>query len=406
MKKILTIILLIALLSTNLFAATYYTEEPWSVAFEKTSPKVTAMGGSGIALKNVSDAIYLNPASLAQRGGYLSLASASVSIFQVANIYNSSLVQNLINNGKLNNDTLISDSLALVLPTYGSSGAGQIAVIDGGVGLKLGSFALAADAQVSLPTYNKDSNATTLNVYPKVDAVVSTGFATRFLRDSIISLDVGLTARLNVRGYYNEISVDSLLNNVDIKNFKFDTALLGPVSLGFAIPVDVGANLNLPLGITVSAVVRNLNGNFYYMDYADTDSLIKDYSKALEGKTIVKSPWTIDLGAAFNPNLGVIGKVFQPSVSLDLVDTLPLLQEKNFKTDMIFKYLNVGAEVKLLDLISLRAGVKTGCYSVGAGLNLFHLINIDASYYYSDYGINLGENPIDAFTIGFNLGWK
>jgi predicted proteasome-type protease len=71
--------------------------------------------------------------------------------------------------------------------------------------------------------------------------------------------------------------------------------------------------------------------------------------------------------------------------------------------DAYWNYLKAGAEVKLLSMIDVRAGLNRGALSVGLGLDLL-VFHIDASYYWREKGVEIGDKTVDALTVRFNLG--
>ena len=70
--------------------------------------------------------------------------------------------------------------------------------------------------------------------------------------------------------------------------------------------------------------------------------------------------------------------------------------------DAYLNHIRFGAEAKLFSMVDVRAGINQGYLSLGVGLDLF-VIHIDASYYWREYGAEIGDKPIDALTVRFNL---
>ena len=110
-------------------------------------------------------------------------------------------------------------------------------------------------------------------------------------------------------------------------------------------------------------------------------------------------PWTLDVGIGWTPDLGSLSALLRPSLAIDLVDFLGYLEN----TDDLWTRINAGAEVRVLNMVDVRAGLNKGYKSVGVGLDLL-LVHIDASYYWREYGLAIGDKPIDALTVRVNIG--
>lgn len=90
----------------------------------------------------------------------------------------------------------------------------------------------------------------------------------------------------------------------------------------------------------------------------------------------------VNLGLEFHPDLGVVRYLFDPSVSIDLLDVtagVRVVQEGGELTpDVLLSMLNFGAQADLLRVFSVRAGYYGGYLSAGVGLKVF-LIDINAA---------------------------
>ena len=67
-------------------------------------------------------------------------------------------------------------------------------------------------------------------------------------------------------------------------------------------------------------------------------------------------------------------------------------------------HLNIGAEIRLLSFLDLRAGMSQGYFSLGAGLDLW-AIKVDMAYYWKEFGETAGDYGLDGFTVRFNIGF-
>ena len=58
----------------------------------------------------------------------------------------------------------------------------------------------------------------------------------------------------------------------------------------------------------------------------------------------------------------------------------------------------------MFDILTVKAGVNRGFMSVGAGI-WTPVLSIDASYGWQEFGEELGDKPVDSFTIKVTLGY-
>jgi hypothetical protein len=243
------------------------------------------------------------------------------------------------------------------------------------------------------------------------------GFRLNFIPD-ILSVDLGASARFTYKAYSKRIGATELINlmNDDDPAAKFMAE--SPIAAGWAVPIDVGVNVNLPVGLRVSMVARDLNAKYTMQNYSESGLWLNEmaefigmsgpYNDASTGDNAITEfsytvPWKLDLGFGWTPDLGGFGKFLRPSLALDLVDTVAMFEEGADDPNAYWNYFKAGAELKLVSMIDLRAGFNRGYYSIGVGLDLF-VLRVDASYYWREYGPEIGDKPIDALTVRVNLG--
>lgn len=404
-KKLIAVTLLIAASVSLVFAANSFTPDSDSAyklvanPYRKTSARMLSMGGAGIALRSNQDALYVNPASLGEKGLVWNVPNVAITLYNA---------RDLIATGIIDNVSTVKDDIGkyaeTVLGIFGKSGYNNIMTMDAGVGAKLGRFAIATDAQVNMLTYTPATSAIDVSVIPEVDVVMSAGLGLRFLRDSAINFDVGVAARLNVKAYYDKLDANYVLSNINnMDQIVKQLTENKPLMFAYSIPVDLGANLNLPAGFTFSVVARNINGNFKAQvmnSLTDAKDNLKDI---MGGKITIKSPMTVDFGFGWKPKYG-LSWLANPNLAIDLVDVVGLCQD--FSGTNILAHMRAGLEVELFKLLELRAGLNGGYVSIGAGVNLMNLIHLEASYYRLEFGEKLLDKPVDALTVRMNLFWE
>ena len=404
LKKIITLTLIMVIALSTVFASNLTPDIDVSYnmvdrPYRKTSARMLSMGGAGIAVRSNQDALYVNPASLGEKGLVWNVPNIAFTIYNTRELVASGIIDNYNN--------IASDPgnyAETILSIFGKAGNNKIATVDAGVGAKWGRLAFGVDTQVNLNTYTPSTSAIDVAVIPQVDVVLSTGLGLRFMRDSKINFDIGVAARLNARGYYEKLDANYVLSNLNSMD-KIFTQLQEKQALVFlySMPVDVGFNLNLPAGVTFSTVARNINGSF-----KGDETTIKNISG--EAATLVKSdkiklesPMSVDVGFGWKPYWG-LSWLANPNIAVDVVDVISLT--KGFSTTNLLAHMRAGIEVEILKLLELRAGINQGYVSIGAGFNLMNIIHLEASYYRLEFGEKLLDKPVDALTIRMNLFWE
>ncbi len=409
MKKLLTILLLTIMVLSSVIAVDAIdpkTQDAYRSLlspYKKTSARIEAMGGAGLVGFSNQDALYINPASLGNKGVVLNTPNLAITLYNFQEIYKAGIADEIFKNlNKVNDPDFLSGVAAELLNTnIFVKNRNALLGVDGGIGFKFGRFALAFDVQSKILTYNTDRQTLSTVFIPTIDAVASTGLGLRFFRDSAVNFDVGVAARFNVRAFSQAINADKFIGADDPAAEIKAT----PMYVGFAIPIDVGVNLNLPLGFSFGTVLRNINGKFSVAANANYEDMMNAGTKLFSQKDFTfETPMQLDFGFAWNPYFGKVSTFINPSVVVDFVDLIPVFQ--NFSGESILRSIRAGVEVELLRTVELRAGINQGYYTIGAGFNLFNVLHLEASYYRQEFGKNLGDLPVDALTIRFNTFWE
>ena len=430
-KKILVTVFIVFAACSSVFAADDIVFEgidhamysnALSAPYTKTSARIMAMGGAGLAVFNNQDSLYINPASLGARGLVFNMPNVAVTLYNVKGIYDTGIVTSAIEDPsiftdpeKLSSTLLGSDGKPGILSALSGYGRNKLATVDAGVGFKLGRFALAVDTQVNLNTYTDTGNSIAdIQIIPQVDAALTAGIGLRFFRDSAINFDIGVSAALQIRAFMESISAQDALDMIPAEGSESDPmAILNakPVAIGWAVPLTVGANVNFPFGFTLAAVASNIqlvNGGYNYMITniegltGDPMSIVSDVFES--DAFTAKSDMNLSLGFGWSPDLGGWEWLADPTVAFDVVDVIGLFDD--ISLDSFLTRVKVGAELQLFKFLELRGGLNSGYASVGLGINLFNLIHLEASYYWNEFGENLGDRDVDALTIRLNILWE
>lgn len=427
-KKILVALMIFSVMTASLFAVTptpvgpgvndpdnYYSAV--GSAFSPVSSRAMGMGSAGIAVAGRSDSFFMNPAALASRRFQLSLPSVGVTVYNPQKILASGLIDDLQAAGSDQNKYM--DAAQKYLGIISGKGFNEVLTTDLALSLTAGGFGLGVQAQEKIHSYSKEGKTASTQLLAEVNAAATVGFGFRIniVKDKF-SIDLGVAARFNYRAYNTAVGADDVLQKFlgsSNSSSAMDTFLKEtPLMAGWAVPIDAGININMPIGFTVSVVARNMNGTFHMNAYPGisnwTNELFKkpltSDGKVGEGDKVafeIKTPWSLDLGLGWAPTFGKVGNFIKPTLAVDLVDIVGLAKGK-FNTEKLLTHLNMGAELRLLSFLDVRAGLNQGYISVGAGVDLW-VLRVEAAYYRQEFGVQLGDKPIDALTVRVNIGY-
>lgn len=419
-RKVSCVLMLVAVIAAPLFAtestdpvgpgvgSSSVAYDSLGVVFSPISVRSMGMGGAGIAVAGTSDSFFLNPAALANRKFQLSLPSIGVTVYNPQQI----LEQGIIEDIKADKE---EDAAQKFLGILSRKGFNEALTSDVAFSLSAGGFGLGIQAQEKLHSYSPDGKTTSTKLIAEANAVATLGYGLRIhiIEDSL-SIDLGVAARFNYRAYNQAVTADDFIGLVAGTEDTDDLLNETPLMAGWAVPIDAGVNVNLPLGFTISTVVRNLNGKYHMTAYPG----ISNWAKEVLGVKLTSDgsqgagtnsefeftiPWSLDAGFGWAPSFGSFDKILRPTVAVDVVDLVDLFGEE-VTTERLLTHLKAGAEVKLFSMLDVRAGLNQGYITIGAGVDLF-VIRLEAAYYRQEFGVQLGDKPVDALTIRANIGF-
>ncbi len=414
-KKLLISLLILILAGSLLYAYDFPEFFNGGRSFRPVSARLEAMGGSGLTAAKGEDALFANPANLASRRFALYLPSVSVTLYNPKAIIDSGFVEEL---EKSFDDESALPSLMTKLFGTINKGRGELLTTDIATSFHLLGFGLGLQVQEQLHTTSSKGNIATAKLIAEINAAATVGFGYRIKVMKSLSVDVGVSSRFTYKGFSDAFGASyfvSLLSDEDedpLQKFMEDR----PIAFGWAVPIDVGVNVNLPLGFKVAMVARDLNATYYMKNYEHSGQWANEMGASIgldepyEGVAGAVTefeytvPWSLDLGLGWSPSLGGLGKIIRPTLSVDFININGIVEELEEDQNAFLRHMNVGAEVSLFSMVDLRAGLNTGYMSVGVGLNLF-AVKLDAAYYWREFGKEIGDKPMDAFTIRVNIGW-
>lgn len=422
MKKVLLSFLVLAMCFSFAFAAdkqTVFTYDDIDFTFQPTFTRYNAMGQSGLAAAGRMDSFYTNPAALAEGRFGLSLPTVAVTMYNIQKLVSDPEAMTIVNSmvDGTADDNAAVDLADRMIKNLGS-GYNTLATIDAGAGAAFGAFGLGANVQVKLHTLAKgSSNVANVKVIPEVNLAQTVALGLNIIKTDALKLQIGAAGHFVYKAYLqgqDAATVSSLLSGDDETDVQKELLWNTPTMGGYAVPVDLGVTLSLANdAVRLSATVNNLNGTYHMSSYdsfanmtnsvAGTEVFTPEegYEAKESTEFEIETPWTLNFGFAFAPKI-----IFKPVITADLVDMLGMVKSfgsDSFRAEDLLLHLNAGAEISVL-CFNLRAGINRGYMSVGAGVGLLGM-RVDATYGWQEFGAELGDKPVDSFTIRFNLGY-
>ena len=389
-----------------------------------TSSHRLAMGGAGLGLGGFYDSYLYNPANITKDGFKLEIPSLTITLNNVNSLINPVLdVDNIFETiERLDYDPNAELDLANLFISSIPVGASQVITLDTNVGFKTRMIGLDLAVQEKVHSYKNDINDNTISLISETNiaATMAIGFNLTLIKN-VLSIDLGASGAFKFRAYsasMDNINSANLLDEEAIGDYLMESI---PFASGYATPITLGANINLPSGISISGVYRNFNGNYYMTGYPNLKTLINndetivafvgenslgDDSSASDFESFVtKSPWSVDLGLSYEPKLLNEGLV-KAQFSLDCIDCYDLLfnpssenQADSLINQDFIDSLCFGAQFRFLNMIDFRAGINNNYMCIGTGID-FLMLHMDASYLW-----NNDTTPIsnDAFSLRFSI---
>ncbi|MBU8914242.1 MAG: hypothetical protein KOO61_09480 [Spirochaetales bacterium] len=205
------------------------------------------------------------------------------------------------------------------------------------------------------------------------------------------NLHLGLAIRPTIFGYSEISAAPILAGYLSGGSLDLTSVFANAVYFGSGLGVDVGALYELgpfSFGIAVKDLLgtqiayRRTTFDEYYQAIIAASLPLGNELTAAEEDAAWTIPMKVNVGAEFHPDLGVVSFLFDPSVSVDLLDLSLAIRTfqsgQQMTTDQILSMLNFGGEMNLLRFLSIRGGYYGGYLSAGVGLDIF-LVDIHAA---------------------------
>ena len=354
MKKILLVVLFMILTSALCSGAEY--------PYIYKGMRPMGMGGAFVAVSNDANALFYNPAGLAD------IKTIRASIFPLEMEVGENAYDIYRDAADVDFDDEIETAeflrenigerahLALNLfPSYSMPGF---------------AFGLIGTARMDLEVYDRQ--------YPKVitnvinDTGVGAGYAHGFLDDTLL---VGASAK-----YINRQSLTEEYTVLDITSEDFDDLIDDNLVDGNGVLVDVGVickldDMGMP-GAKIGISANNLVGG----DLGDAQD-VDDH---------------VDVGFAVDHEFWIT----KTTLALDYVDVFSQLGDD----DDIAKRIRLGAEIKFPKVLSLRVGLYQGYFTSGLTLDAKYA-RLDILTYAEEIGAYAGQRTDRRYSLRFILGF-
>jgi hypothetical protein len=175
---------------------------------------------------------------------------------------------------------------------------------------------------------------------------------------------------------------------------------------GAGIALDLGAIAELGW-FTVGLSVRDLGGTQFKYDtnsFGTVSSTLGSQLRFPAGSTVTADQYVIPMDIAFgigmHPTMGSFNRFVDPTIDVDLHDLVGVFGG----TRPVWTALHAGAELKLISLFALRAGLNQGYFTMGAGLKLFFL-DLNFAIYTQELGAHIGDRPSSGASLNMAIRW-
>jgi hypothetical protein len=367
------------------------------IPFVPLSPLVMGRGGSFIADTRGYDSFFFNPAGFSRDGGSFTLTSASSWIY--------SRVDDLVALGGqlLSGTATASSELAFMNKqvTTGGLGAGaQWGIGYVGNGLGLGAMVIV-DSLLSGPTLLGMSGDIT-------GTIGFIGGLSYPFQLGGVRFHVGGAVRPMIRIHVPLDNSSSIALLGAVANGQNATAALSSANALYGVGIGLDLGTIAEVGwFTFGLSIRDLAGTqFRYAasTFGTVSSTFGSQMRFPAGTPVSADTYTIPMdmafGIGFHPDFGNFNGVFDPSMSVDVNDLVSLFTGAR----TVWTLLHAGAQVRILSVFSVSAGLNQGYLTAGFGVKLFFL-DINAALFTRELGVRAGDKPNAGAALDVSIRW-
>lgn len=347
--------------------------------------------------------LYSDQARLADNYGFtLELPSVSGSLYNIARVMADDTGSNVLSDlfkGQKIQESLVS-LLGVMVEQMGFK-ANKAASSDLGFGFGVNSFATGINGGLKVLTYNPSgTSVATLSAGLEANIAFTLAYGRSVYNDGRTKVNAGIALRPTLKVFSSELNAGEVVQweSLDLENIK--------VNSGWALPFDFTLTFNQLNGKLVFKVLAsNINGAFHV---GEEDYSYTKIAENLIPSSSVKMRTPMELGASVVYKPGI--RFIDPTVSFEFRDINGYLKTKVLNSQKvelknILMYLNADVNLNVLQILDITAGVHGGYAYAGAAMG-FGGNTIQVFYNWSEFGEELGEKPVDTFTVRVKLGYE
>lgn len=363
------------------FAANPLIESPLLPSFAN----VLGQGGSFTANASGYSSLFYNPAAFANEGGSFTLYSSSAWIYADPARFLSSL------------GTASASAWLDLMDEQLADGGFGFGLCDG-VGYVANGLGIGAVVNVDLYLYG-DPAPTAVGDLVITVAYISGAALPIQLGPVKVKLGADIRPMFRIRAPADYAVMTDLVTAQFAGGNPLATLNTTSALYGWALGFDLGAIVEwgpLKFGMVVRDFPRT---TFHYTTSAFGDILaaLRDTGDLPSGGTAADGyyiPMDVCLGIAYAPDIASLRGNLQPVLHASLNELVAVIRDgRSFLT-----LLHVGAEIRLLRVVELRAGLNQGHLSFGGGLQLF-FVDLQASVFTRELGQSYGDRSSSGLSL-------
>jgi hypothetical protein len=162
---------------------------------------------------------------------------------------------------------------------------------------------------------------------------------------------------------------------------------------GVGVGFDIGAIMEIG-GLSAGLSVRDLLGTTFSYSQSTFGTVLNSLQQTqtlpdgTQPADTYSIPMNVSAAAAYTIDLGSLKWLLEPTVSLGLTDVIGVIQNGRSP----WALLHIGAEAKVLSMVTLQAGLNQGYLTAGAGLHLLFL-DLNFAVFTRELGTYLKDKP-------------
>jgi hypothetical protein len=346
------------------------------------SPRTAAMGGLHCALADDGSTLFSNPAGLRSLDRDLKVSEMTLNMYESAVEIASETFSGLPGSSSDRRATFsLWGPLAF---SYTGKGRG---------------FGIFNNSNVYLHAWGQSPSA---NVVMEDNLVLigARAFRLPLPERSRSTLDVGisLVTFATLRGIY-DFDIRQLFQAS--ANMQDMLASSGLFQRGVGAGLELGVLYSFSNLFSIGLAGRNLA----ITQTRDFATILDFFSGGTSTSWYVALPLDVSVGILFRPPLGKLERIFSDLViTADYHNIFDFLIYADGATDPLL-HIGAGLELKLLDIVSLRAGYYQCLPSFGVGLDLT-LFKLNFAYFGRELSAEPGQHAVGCYTVGVEFSYE